>query len=653
MPEGTRGSRKIPVAPREGPVLARMPGKAAYAGVGVVALLARLIWMLGLRHTPYWHYLMGDAQNFDQWARQILEGTQRAEVFYQAPLYPYFLALIYGVFGHSLGVVRLIQSVLGTAACVLLLDAAARFFENRRVGLVAGLLLAVYPPAIYFDSLLVRASLAAFLFTLLIWLLSLTWRSERFVNLTWFGVGVVGGSLLLTRENAAVTIPCVLAWAWWRGKSRKGSAVACSLVLGGVLLVLAPVAAHNYPNSGRLQIAAASFGPNFYIGNHRGADGVYHPLRPGRGHIALERSDATLMAEAATGRSLDAGEVSEYWLRRALEDIRGAPFDWLRLLSWKSLLFVHRLELADTQDIYSYTESMPPAGWLLQVLNQGLLWPLAVIGVFVSWPQRRRLWILVLLLAAYAASIVLFFVFDRFRFPAVPLLMLFVAAGVAAVPQMIRARRWILPAGAALLMAVAANWPLGRVDELRSTTALNLGARLAQEPGLEAGASTAYRHALEIDPEEPAALNGLGLLLERQGRWREAVPLFERALRADPSLADAHYNLGVAFNAMGQPDRAVERFKAAIASDPLHTDALHALGALLTDENQLSEAEQLLRRAVSIDPRHAGAWNSLGILYARRSDFRSAIDSFERALAADPNNEAARQNLTRARAMAR
>lgn len=633
--------------------MARRPGGTTYVGVAVVALIARLTWMLGLRHTPYWHYLMGDAQNFDQWARQILEGSQRAEVFYQAPLYPYFLALIYGALGHSLGAVRLVQALLGSVACVLLFDAVTRFFEDRRAGLVAGLLLAIYPPAIYFDSVLLRASLAAFLFTLLIWLLSLTHRSERFGNLTWLSVGVVGGSLLLTRENAVVTIPCVLAWAWWLGRNRSRSVVACSLVLGGVLLILAPVGVHNYRISGKLQIAAASFGPNFYIGNHRGADGVYHPLRRGRGHIAFERSDATLMAEFATGRPLDAEEVSDYWLRRALDDIRAAPFDWLRLLSWKSLLFVHRLELADTQDIYSYAESIPPFGWLFYVLHQGLFWPLAVIGLFVSWPKWRRLWVLGLLLAAYAASVVLFFVFDRFRFPAVPLLMAFAAAGLVALPQRVRGRRWILPVAVALLLGVAANWPLGTVDELRSTTALNLGARLAQERGLEERATAAYRHALEIDPEQPAALNGLGLLLARQGRWGEAVPLFEQALRNDPSLADAHQNLGVALNAMGRPDLAREQFKAAIDGDPLHADALHALGALLTDENQLSEAEQLLRRAVRIDPGHAGAWNSLGVLYARRSDFRSAIDSFERALAADPSYEAARQNLDRARAMAR
>ena len=634
--------------------MARIPGRAATCvAVAVVALTARLAWMLGLRHTPYWHYLMGDAQNFDQWARQILEGTQRAEVFYQAPLYPYFLTLIYGIFGHSPGAARLVQAFLGSAACVLLLDAATRYFEDRRVGLVAGLLLAIYPPAIYFDSVLVRASLAAFLFTLLIWLLSLTHGSERFGNLTWFSVGVVGGLLLLTRENAIVTIPCLLAWAWWLGRNRSRSVVACSLVLGGALLILVPVGVHNYRISGKLQITAASLGPNFYIGNHRGADGVYHPLRPGRGHIALERSDATVMAESATGRRLDAEEVSEYWLRRALDDIRAAPFDWLRLLSWKSLLFVHRLELADTQDVYSYAESMPPFGGLLQVLHQGLLWPLAVLGLFVSWPKWRTLWVLGLLLVAYAASVVLFFVFDRFRFPAVPLLMVFAAAGLLALPQMIRGRRWVLPVAVALLLGVAANWPLGTVNELRSTTALNLGARLAQEPGLEEGAIAAYRRALEIDEQQPAALNGLGLLLARQGRWGEAVPLFEQALRDDPSLADAHYNLGVAFNAMGKSDLARQQFKAALDGDPLHADALHAWGALLTDENQLAEAEQLLRRAVRIDPGHAGAWNSLGILYARRADFRLAIDSFERALAADPRNEAARQNLDRARAMAR
>ena len=57
----------------------------------------------------------------------------------------------------------------------------------------------------------------------------------------------------------------------------------------------------------------------------------------------------------------------------------------------------------------------------------GLLVPLALVGVIATWPDRRRLWIVHALALAYAASVVMFFVFARYRYPLVPFLMLFAA----------------------------------------------------------------------------------------------------------------------------------------------------------------------------------------------------------------------------------
>ncbi len=58
----------------------------------------------------------------------------------------------------------------------------------------------------------------------------------------------------------------------------------------------------------------------------------------------------------------------------------------------------------------------------------GLLVPLAVLGVIVTWPDRRRLWILYALTLTYALSVVMFYVFARYRYPLVPFLLLFAAA---------------------------------------------------------------------------------------------------------------------------------------------------------------------------------------------------------------------------------
>jgi hypothetical protein len=54
--------------------------------------------------------------------------------------------------------------------------------------------------------------------------------------------------------------------------------------------------------------------------------------------------------------------------------------------------------------------------------------PLAIAGMIATWPDRRRLSIVYALALAYAASVVLFFVFARYRYPLVPFLIVFASA---------------------------------------------------------------------------------------------------------------------------------------------------------------------------------------------------------------------------------
>ena len=92
-------------------------------------------------------------------------------MFYQAPLYPYFLGVIYAIVGHSLLAVRLVQAIVGScrARCWRWPDDGS---FRRRSGLVAGLALAIYAPAIFFDGLLQKSVLDVFFISLSLWLLS-------------------------------------------------------------------------------------------------------------------------------------------------------------------------------------------------------------------------------------------------------------------------------------------------------------------------------------------------------------------------------------------------------------------------------------------------------------------------------------------------
>ena len=322
--------------------------------VAGLAFVLRLVHLFELSGTPFATVLIGDAKQYDAWAQRLAAGDWLGTgVFYQAPLYPYLLGVVYAIVGHSLVAVRLIQAALGASACALL-AVAGRRFVGARAGLIAGAMLAVYPPAIFFDGLLQKSSLDLFLVVLFLALLGEFMDRRRWPWLA--GAGLALGAFMLNRENARVLYPVVLAWLWFffRAVPARARVAWAAVFTLGVAAAVLPVGLRNASVGGEFLISTSQAGPNFYIGNHAGAIGSYVPLVAGHGNADFERDDATKLAEAATGRHLSPGEVSDYWLTRAVGDIRQAPGQWLALMGRKVLLTFNAAEVVDTESIEVY-----------------------------------------------------------------------------------------------------------------------------------------------------------------------------------------------------------------------------------------------------------------------------------------------------------
>ena len=148
-------------------------------GVFATALVVRLAHVWQMRASPFFSVLMGDSRGYDEWAQRIAGGEWWGrEVFYQAPLYPYFLGTIYAMAGRHLLLVRLVQALIGSASCVFVALAASRLV-SRRAGIVAGAVLALYAPAIFFDGLLQKSVLDVFFVSLALWLIAQVYRAGR------------------------------------------------------------------------------------------------------------------------------------------------------------------------------------------------------------------------------------------------------------------------------------------------------------------------------------------------------------------------------------------------------------------------------------------------------------------------------------------
>jgi tetratricopeptide (TPR) repeat protein len=635
---------------RRRPTPGQHPALRQAAVVFSVALAARLLHFAAMGDSLLYDALVGDAWRYDEWAREIAGGDWLgSEVFYQTPLYPYLMGTLYALFGADPWVVRIAQALFGALACVCLARAGAHFF-SQRVGWIAGLLLALYPPAIFFDGILQKASLDLLLVAALLWAIGATPQRPRLR--AFFGVGALLGALILNRENAVALVPVLAAWTLWTAWPALGwsAAARAAVFAGGLAVVLVPVGLRNLHVGGELLLTTSQLGPNFFIGNQRGADGGYTPMRAGRGDPRYERHDARMLAEEALGRPLDPSEVSGYWLDRSWDEIRSDPGGWLRLLAWKAFLTWNAAESIDAESLYTHQRLSPLLGALGRGLHFGVLVPLAAAGLWWTRRDWRRLWPLIAFLLAFSSAVALFYMFSRYRYPLVPATALFAAAGLAGLFDAARGRAperrrdAAVAIALALLLAVPSNWPVPRRYHEDAITFYNAGTTLLEAGRLD-DAEALLERARQTDPGFAETWNNLGRLALARGDVARARELFERALEIDPEHALLHLNLASALSMQGEAAPARAHLERAVALDPLLAPAWRLLGRLELQGGETAPAVASLRRAAALEPDSAGAHADLAVALLVEREIPGAVAALGASLRLDPANPAVAERL--------
>ncbi len=538
----------------------------------------RLAHLVAVRDAPFVGQLALDSQEYDRWARAIAAGDWLGSApFFQAPLYPYIVAVVYRLFSAAPIAVYLLQIAVAVLGCWALVR-AGEALAGPRAGGATGLLFALYTPFWFYDVQLLKESFAVSAACLLLFFLLKARSSDR--SSLWFSVGLVAAFLALLRENMLLVVPFLLLLTWRErtGKEWMPALRRCGLLLLGLTLPLSVVASRNAALGGGFLPTTSQGGVNFWIGNNPSADGTYRPLVPGKQIPAYEREGARILAEQALGRPLAADEVSGYWLRRSLSWAHAEPLAFVRLQFAKLGLYWDGYEWPDAVDYYwmktiSRPLALPGLEWSAAAL-------LAVWGLLL---ERRRLalWAPVLLFElGWMLSVVAFFVFSRYRLPAVPGLLLLAAIPLARAAEAFgkgnKRRSGAMFAGVAILwLAPHVQGYSPRLDLVD----FNLG-RLAEERGDLPAAAAHYERTLIADPNNLSATLNLGTLAARAGDYATARARFERAVALAPDSDDAHANLGGALLALGDLPAAERSLTRALELNPENRFARHNLELL-------------------------------------------------------------------------
>jgi len=528
-----------------------------------------------------------DARENLAWAERIASDELPTEPFYRALLYPWviswmpnpqILAPVLGVFCH----------LLNAMLCGLI---AMQLWRNSGAAWLSGLIYGAYPVSLFFAVQILDITFALMLF--LLGLLSLL----RIAKLpSWvFPVlaGVMAGLTVLTRPNflpPALLFPllaCGLSYIQQK-KVLHGVYVALMVAVPMLLLFVAQ-GTINKRLSGEFRILPWQGAYNLYAANREGANGKYYKqsvvfddVPAGMNPTRMESVYLYRQVHQEASPSSEISAMNAFWREELAKRLAAEPLEWLHLMLRKVAYLINDWEQYNNLSYPFHKERLSWLAW--NPLGWGLFSLGSVIAITLGWQKMRKVeaGALGLLMLAYAAGLLLFFVSARFRLPLAPLLAVLCGGLVTVNWRDVSLQRGLflcvlLPLCGAL---VYGNWfdarsrDTFRQDQLLlakaalvtgdDRTAVHFsGEVLSADPSLDAakrvrvaalfnlwmqlegGAAeevwSALTHALDdVEQSDAAILFIKGVVLWREGRLQAAKVVWESAhSRYGPSAASS------------------------------------------------------------------------------------------------------------------
>ena len=574
----------------------------------VFAFCLRLIYTLQIQTLPTFTVLIVDAFSYNEWAKNIIQNSWLGDkVFYQAPLYPYFIALIYKIFGIKLFAVRIIQVLMGSATCLLYYYISKKIW-GVRAGIIASLLATFYSIYIFYVPLHLKPTLYIFLETLCILLLCLCFYEKK--KRYFIASGVLLGLMVFTRGNTLLIVPFLLIWVFL-SYNFKTAIRNYLLILAGLLLILFPVIIRNYVVSGDFVITTSQAGPNFYIGNNLKATGSYVPLIPGHQTPEFEGADARMIAEKELGRELKPSEVSRYWFTKSFDYIKNNKFHY-SVLMWKKIkLMFNYYEVPDSEDFYFYRQYSSILR--LPLIPFGVICPLAFLGMLLLIKDYKKYSLLYVLVIANFVSIIIFYIFSRYRLPIVPLFIIFSSYAIHWFANEIKQKEWRKPLLFGIICILFYLFSHIKMNDPKSNLAVshsNMGISY-KKLGDTSNAKLEYEKAIKVDPDCALAHYNLGNIYREEGLIKDAIKEYKTVVNITPRDIEAHYNLGIAYQEKGLIEHAIKEYKMVIKTDPNHVSTLNNLGTAYAIKGKLYKAIAHWKRVLEIDPEDTAAYDNI------------------------------------------
>ena len=355
--------------------------------------------------------LNSDDLNYIKSAKVLLESGRfifqqyNEPTVFVMPLYPAFLAGVFGVFGSGftgLQAARIIQALMGTASLLLIFMSAGKLFGDA-VALLSATFAAFYMPNLVTPGYMLTETLFTLLLLLLLYLSIIFTRKTSIKGM--LAIGVVYTAACLCRPTIA-PYPAVLAAYMLLFRKIPFKAVLKSMAVIAIVfvLIMSPWWIRNYREYGEFIALAASGGnpmlQGTYIDYRQTPENVTHYTAADTAFETNKIETRIAIERIKQGFKEDfKGYLKWYTLGKT-------KYFWLTTFYWKQFARVP----ANAVIISHYVILTGFAGMLILLIE-----------------RHKELWLPLLMMLYFNFAHCVYMAFDRYAYPIINILVIFTA----------------------------------------------------------------------------------------------------------------------------------------------------------------------------------------------------------------------------------
>ncbi|HWD00583.1 MAG TPA: tetratricopeptide repeat protein [Candidatus Sulfopaludibacter sp.] len=180
-------------------------------------------------------------------------------------------------------------------------------------------------------------------------------------------------------------------------------------------------------------------------------------------------------------------------------------------------------------------------------------------------------------------------------------------------------------------------WPLAAVLFFVQAADFSSDGMKALEAGKYDAAEQAFQKAIAADPKDYTAHFNLALAYGFEHKDAEGIAEYRKTLELQPKLYEAELNGGILLLRQKKPGEALPLFEDAAAQKPQEFRPRYYLAECQLQTGALAPAEENYRAALGLNPKSAGAELGMAHALARQSKLAEAAPHFRMAAQLDPN----------------